>query len=147
MRLGGAQVTELPFGACVWATGIAMHPLVKQLQERLAPGTQVRTCPCAHSRCGVVGGRVARRSAVPRSCSSQTHFRSVVTDEYLRVLGGGGALFALGDASTIQQQKASAPGAAAAPSAVLSRRALLPRRLWTRRTSCLTRTIRMGTAG
>ena len=37
MRLGGAQVTELPFGACVWATGIAMHPLVKQLQERLAP--------------------------------------------------------------------------------------------------------------
>ena len=23
---------EIPFGACVWATGVAMHPLVKQLQ-------------------------------------------------------------------------------------------------------------------
>lgn len=24
---------EIPFGACVWATGIAMNPLVKQLQQ------------------------------------------------------------------------------------------------------------------
>lgn len=23
---------EIPFGACVWATGVAMHPLVKQLK-------------------------------------------------------------------------------------------------------------------
>ena len=26
---------ELPFGACVWATGIAMNPLIKTLQVRL----------------------------------------------------------------------------------------------------------------
>ena len=33
-------VREIPFSACVWATGIAMHPLVKQLQARLPPGSQ-----------------------------------------------------------------------------------------------------------
>ena len=31
------EETELPFGACVWATGIAMNPLLKQIQEVL-PG-------------------------------------------------------------------------------------------------------------
>lgn len=70
------NVVELPFGACVWATGIAMNPLIRQLQERLPEG-------------------------------SQTHFRSVVTDESLRVRGApDGSLFALGDAATIAQQKA-----------------------------------------
>lgn len=70
------NITELPFGACVWATGIAMHPLIRQLQERLPAGTQ-------------------------------THFRSIVTDEYLRVRGApDGSIFALGDAATIEQQKA-----------------------------------------
>lgn len=24
---------EIPFGSCVWATGIAMNPLVKELQQ------------------------------------------------------------------------------------------------------------------
>ena len=28
----GGKVVDIPFGACVWATGVAMHPLVKQLQ-------------------------------------------------------------------------------------------------------------------
>lgn len=68
--------TEIPFGACVWATGIAMNPLVKDLQAILPEGTQ-------------------------------THFRSIVTDEYLRVRGApDGSMFALGDAATIEQQKA-----------------------------------------
>ena len=31
------ETTDIPFGACVWATGIAMNPLIKQLQEKL-PG-------------------------------------------------------------------------------------------------------------
>ncbi|GAX84552.1 hypothetical protein CEUSTIGMA_g11973.t1 [Chlamydomonas eustigma] len=31
------QAEEIPFGACVWATGIAMNPLIKQLQP-LIPG-------------------------------------------------------------------------------------------------------------
>ena len=26
------ETSDIPFGACVWATGVAMHPLVKQLQ-------------------------------------------------------------------------------------------------------------------
>ena len=69
------NVSEVPFGACVWATGVAMHPLVKQLQERLPEG-------------------------------SQTHFRSVVTDEFLRVKGSNGCIFAVGDAATIEQQRA-----------------------------------------
>ena len=67
---------EIPFGACVWATGIAMNPLVKDLQAALPEG-------------------------------AQTHFRSIVTDEYLRVRGApDGSMFALGDAATIEQQKA-----------------------------------------
>ena len=28
------ESSDIPFGACVWATGVAMHPLVKQLQVR-----------------------------------------------------------------------------------------------------------------
>lgn len=27
-----SETSDIPFGACVWATGVAMHPLVKQLQ-------------------------------------------------------------------------------------------------------------------
>ena len=70
------KTKEIPYGACVWATGIAMHPLIKQLQEVLPQSTQ-------------------------------THFRSIVTDEYLRVRGAPpNTMFALGDAATIEQQKA-----------------------------------------
>ncbi|GAB4815644.1 hypothetical protein N2152v2_002690 [Parachlorella kessleri] len=73
--------TELPFGACVWATGVAMNPLIKSLQAKLPEG-------------------------------SQTHFRSIVTDEYLRVKGSGGSIYALGDAATIEQDKQDKVGAA-----------------------------------
>ena len=27
--------TDIPFGACVWATGVAMHPFMRHLQEQL----------------------------------------------------------------------------------------------------------------
>ncbi|KAL6756599.1 type-II calcium-dependent NADH dehydrogenase [Haematococcus lacustris] len=67
------QVTEIKFGACVWATGVAMNPLVKQLQQKL---------------------------------EGQSHFRSIMTDEYLRVNGSGGSIWAIGDAATIDQPKA-----------------------------------------
>ncbi|KAI3439031.1 hypothetical protein D9Q98_001441 [Chlorella vulgaris] len=66
---------ELPFGACVWATGVAMHPVVKILSQKLPDGTQ-------------------------------THFRSAITDDWLRVKGSDGTMFALGDAATIEQAKA-----------------------------------------
>ena len=34
---------------------------------------------------------------------SQTHFRSIVTDPYLRVNGSNGSIYAFGDAATIEQ--------------------------------------------
>ncbi|KAK9830323.1 hypothetical protein WJX72_011009 [[Myrmecia] bisecta] len=67
--------TDIPFGAAVWSTGVAMHPLIKQLQAKLPEGTQ-------------------------------THFRSIVTDEYLCVKGSNGTIYALGDAATIEQERA-----------------------------------------
>ena len=39
----GGHVVDIPFGACVWATGVAMSPLVKQLQV----GGVVRYCSLA----------------------------------------------------------------------------------------------------
>lgn len=69
-----AGVTKsVPFGACVWATGIAMNPLIKTMQASLP---------------------------------DQTHFRSLVTDDQLSVLGSEGSIWALGDASTIAQPRA-----------------------------------------
>ena len=32
--------TSIDYGACVWSTGVAIHPLVKQLQGKLAEGSQ-----------------------------------------------------------------------------------------------------------
>lgn len=29
------QQQSIPFGACCWATGVALHPLVKHLQQQL----------------------------------------------------------------------------------------------------------------
>ena len=34
---------------------------------------------------------------------TQTHFRSIVTDQHCRVLGSEGTVYAIGDAATIQQ--------------------------------------------
>lgn len=35
--------TDVPFGACVWATGVAMNPLVKQLQQKLPEQANFRS--------------------------------------------------------------------------------------------------------
>jgi len=69
------SISNIPFGACIWSTGVAMHPLVKQLQAELPEG-------------------------------SQTHFRSIVTDAFLRVKGSDGSIYAIGDAATIEQERA-----------------------------------------
>lgn len=63
----------IDFGACVWATGVAMNPLIKKLQ-----------------------------AVMPE----QNHFRALLTDEKLRVLGSNGSMWAIGDASTIAAAKA-----------------------------------------
>lgn len=65
---------EIPFGSCVWATGIAMNPLVKELQQYYP--------------------------------KEQTHFRSLLTDDFMRVKGSDGSIWAFGDASTIDQPRA-----------------------------------------
>ena len=69
----GGGTTEVPFGACVWATGVAKHPLISQVQEKLP---------------------------------NQTHFRALLTDDCLRVLGTNGSMWAIGDASTVWSPKA-----------------------------------------
>ncbi|KAK9866248.1 hypothetical protein WJX84_006230 [Apatococcus fuscideae] len=75
VKLPDGSTQEVPFGACVWSTGVAIHPLMKQLQERLPEGTQ-------------------------------TNFRSILTDGYLRAEGSNGSIFAVGDASSIAQPRA-----------------------------------------
>lgn len=38
---GGEEESQtVAYGACVWATGVAMHPLTKHLQEAMPEGTQ-----------------------------------------------------------------------------------------------------------
>lgn len=142
------QEAELPFGACVWATGVAMHPVVKILSQKLPDGTQVQTqmhqnttrqssfvCllptrrlvfaatlaadhillaylllrlrprafPSTNPACLLVRRPPAARH-FPPACL-QTHFRSAITDDWLRVKGSDGTMFALGDAATIEQAK------------------------------------------
>ncbi|WIA41047.1 hypothetical protein OEZ86_004683 [Tetradesmus obliquus] len=69
------NVFDIPFGACVWSTGIAMSPLAQQLKE-LFP-------------------------------EEQTHARSVLTDDFMRVLGSNNSIWAFGDAATIAQPHAA----------------------------------------
>jgi len=69
------EKVELPYGACVWCTGIRLNPLASQLQEALPEG-------------------------------SQPNRRAINTDRWLRVSGSDGSIFAIGDASTIEQPRA-----------------------------------------
>ena len=65
--------TIINFGACVWATGVAMNPLVRKLQDIMP---------------------------------EQNHFRALLTDEKLRVLGSSGSMWAIGDAASIAEPRA-----------------------------------------
>lgn len=68
----GDDVLQLPFGLCVWCTGLSMNPLVKQI------GSQLQ---------------------LP---ASQRHSRALVVDGLLRVKGTKpGSMFALGDAAWV----------------------------------------------
>lgn len=68
------ETQDVKFGACVWATGIAMNPLLRSIQTQIP---------------------------------EQNHFRSVLTDDYMRVRGvDDGSIFAFGDSSTVYQPKA-----------------------------------------
>ena len=50
VQAADGTVDDVPFGACVWATGVAMHPLVQQLQKKLPDGAQT------HFRSAVTNG-------------------------------------------------------------------------------------------
>lgn len=68
----GDDVLTLPFGLCVWCTGLGMNPLVKQIASQLA---------------------------IP---SAQRHSRALVVDGLLRVKGTKpGSMFAVGDAAWV----------------------------------------------
>ena len=45
---GAGQEREIPFGACVWATGVAMHPVIKQASCALYPHQVVPFSPTDH---------------------------------------------------------------------------------------------------
>ena len=40
VELSDGSTDRIPFGTCIWATGIAMHPLVALLKEKLPEGLQ-----------------------------------------------------------------------------------------------------------
>lgn len=52
------EVKEITFGACVWATGIAMNPLIKAIQPML-PGQN-------HFRCD--GGKLGKLASGEHNC-------------------------------------------------------------------------------
>jgi hypothetical protein len=131
---------ELQFGACVWATGIAMNPLVKQLQEAFPTQQTHFRCACLRTCACVEGARIflplrtcvlcppryawalwrwCRVNSTPCSHThththTHTHAhptpracrRSLLTDEFLRVKGSDGSIWAFGDAATIDQPRA-----------------------------------------
>lgn len=76
-RNGNKTEEKVPFGTCVWATGVAMHPLVKGLKEQL----QTQLEDVQNSRTGIV------------------------VDSHLRVKGTNGTIFALGDCAVTNQDK------------------------------------------
>lgn len=90
VRVAGAGGDEydIPFGACVWATGVAMHPLIKQLQAKLPPGTQT------HFRSAVTNGYLE----VDGSDGSIFALGDAATLRQDRALDAAGALFDRADA-------------------------------------------------
>lgn len=76
----GDDVLQLPFGLCVWCTGLSMNPLVRQIASQLQ-----LTAP-------------------------QRHSRALVVDGLLRVKGTKpGTMFALGDAAWVDPAVRVAP--------------------------------------
>lgn len=69
--------------------------------------------PCLHLplHCSTTSVRAPNKSMPPPALFLlQNHFRSAVTDEFLRVKGSNGSIFALGDAATIEQNTVRARG-------------------------------------
>lgn len=125
VELRDGSSDTVPYGTAIWATGIAMHPLVARLQvgggawryaegcgpqgvlkaavmkaSSLTPGhlracMARRTMACPHSHLLVRGCRLQAR--LPAEI--QTSRRGLLVDPHLRVLGSRGSIFCLGDAA------------------------------------------------
>jgi hypothetical protein len=95
----------IPFGACVWSTGVAMHPLLKQVLMDFA---SMSFCTILYTDMqkverGLNAVCVGLQLQQSMSEGTQTHFRSIVTDPYLRAVGSNGTIIAIGDGATVEQ--------------------------------------------
>lgn len=88
--------------------GNCLTPLLERMRGSRAPQTLCCTVQLAAMHACILA-RACLRLPAPR--------RSVLTDEALRVKGSDGSIWALGDASTIDQPKVGAPHASASASA------------------------------
>ena len=72
-------------------------------QPAVPPSPQIRlhSSRCPLSFRGADSAVSPAQERLPEG--TQTHFRSIVTDQFCRVLGSGGSIYAVGDAATIQQ--------------------------------------------
>lgn len=73
------EESEIAFGACVWATGIAMNPLVKEIQQAY-PETQT------HFRCGCAAMGAPRPTsdvACSLGCAVPGRWQPLATQEML----------------------------------------------------------------
>ena len=74
------ETSDIPFGACVWATGVAMHPLVKQLQVRMTSPSPKNFSTFAHQRidASTQGCTDHRASLIHRSCCDKPSCRRFI---------------------------------------------------------------------
>mmetsp|Transcript_63113 Transcript_63113/g.148240 ORF Transcript_63113/g.148240 Transcript_63113/m.148240 type:complete len:700 (+) Transcript_63113:35-2134(+) len=78
-----AELKELPHGCVVWAAGVKPNKLTGQVKTSLREQLE--------------GAKDEKAAYV------QGNVRGLATDEWLQVWGSGGSIFALGDASSVQQ--------------------------------------------
>lgn len=78
-----ANLKELPHGCVIWAAGVKPNKLTGQVKASL---------------CEVLKGRQDHKANYV-----QSRVRGLATDEWLHVWGSLGSIFALGDASSVQQ--------------------------------------------
>ena len=100
-----AEVQPLPVSLPSWQPGHMLQHAEAEVKVPEPPCTA--SVPCAAAR----GHSHAMASHLPAVAASATYSmhawgRSIICDPYLRVRGGGGSIYALGDAATIAQPRA-----------------------------------------
>lgn len=123
VELKDGSSDTVPYGTAIWATGIAMHPLVARLQVPAHAGEGIQVLPPETVRLhgaarvtnrrhtALCSGHAALQARLPQGV--QTSRRGLLVDPHLRVLGSRGTIFCLGDAAVT----GAAPPAALPPTA------------------------------